>query len=65
VLDAPPVALESVVVTATRSQAKACDVPAAISAVSAETIREAGPMVNLSESPGRTWMLSITARYRG
>jgi len=62
VLDAPPVALETVVVTATRDEARAFDVPAAISAVDAEVIRNAGPMLNLSESLGRVPGISVLNR---
>ena len=61
-LDAPPVALETVVVTATRAEAKAFDVPAAISAVEADVIREAGPMVNLSESLARVPGITVLNR---
>lgn len=45
-----PVLLDTVVVTATRGEVAAFDAPAAISVVDAQTIRVAGPMVNLSEA---------------
>jgi iron complex outermembrane receptor protein len=62
VLDAPPVALETVVVTATRAEARAFDVPAAIGAVDSDTIAAAGPRVNLSEAIDR--VPGITALNR-
>jgi len=62
VLDVPPVALETVVVTATRSQARAFDVPAAISAVDSDVIRNAGPMVNMSESLVRVPGITVLNR---
>jgi iron complex outermembrane receptor protein len=62
VFDAPPVVLETVVVTATRAQARAFDVPAAIGSVDAATISTAGPMVNLSEALAR--IPGITALNR-
>ena len=61
-LDVPPVALETVVVTATRSQARAFDVPAAISAVDSDVIRNAGPMVNMSESLVRVPGITVLNR---
>ena len=61
-LDAPPVVLETVVVTATRAEARAFDVPAAIGAVDAATISVAGPQVNLSEALSR--IPGITALNR-
>lgn len=61
-LDSPPVALETVVVSATRAEARAFDVPAAISSVDAQSIRDAGPQVNLSESIAR--VPGITALNR-
>src|SRR5258706_2803934 len=48
--EAAPVGFDTVVVSATRGETRAFDAPAAISAVDAQTIRSAGPMVNLSES---------------
>jgi iron complex outermembrane receptor protein len=48
--EAPPVSLDTVVVSATRGETRAFDVPAAITAVDAQTLRSAGPMVNLSEA---------------
>ncbi|HUQ28437.1 MAG TPA: TonB-dependent receptor [Usitatibacter sp.] len=61
-LDAPAVVLETVVVTATRAEARAFDVPAAIGAVDAGTIAAAGPQVNLSEALAR--IPGITALNR-
>lgn len=61
-VDAPPVALETVVVTATRAEARAFDVPAAIGVVGADTIAAAGPQVNLSEALAR--VPGITALNR-
>src|SRR4030095_1599903 len=57
-----PVTLDTVVVTANRTQEKAFDVPAAIGAVDGDTIRSAGPQVNLSESLSR--IPGITALNR-
>jgi iron complex outermembrane receptor protein len=62
VLDAPAVALETVVVTATRSEARAFDVPASVSVVDAEVIRNAGPMVNMSESLARVPGITVLNR---
>jgi iron complex outermembrane receptor protein len=62
VFDAPPVVLETVVVTATRGEARAFDVPAAIGSVDAATLATAGPMVNLSEALSR--IPGITALNR-
>jgi iron complex outermembrane receptor protein len=62
VFDAPPVALETVVVTATRAEARAFDVPAAIGSVDAATISTAGALVNLSEALAR--IPGITALNR-
>ena len=47
--DAAP-ALDSIVVTATRSAARAFDVPASVDVIDASVIRDARPMVNLSET---------------
>ncbi len=60
--EAAPVALDTVVVSATRSETRAFDVPAAISGVDAETIRAAGPMVNLSEALSRVPGLTVLNR---
>ncbi|MBB4841762.1 iron complex outermembrane receptor protein [Paucibacter oligotrophus] len=48
-LGGPPASLERVVVSATRSEAQAFDVPAAISRVDGEELRERRAQVNLSE----------------
>jgi iron complex outermembrane recepter protein len=45
--------LDEVVVSATRTEQRTFDAPAAIQAVGQEVIREAGPQVNLSESLNR------------
>src|SRR5262245_75439 len=47
-----PVQLAPVVVTATRTEAQAFDVPASIDRVGSETIHEAKPQINISESLG-------------
>jgi len=47
---APPPALETIVVTATRSAARAFDVPASVDVIEGSVIRDAQPMVNLSET---------------
>ncbi|MBC8022220.1 MAG: TonB-dependent receptor plug domain-containing protein, partial [Burkholderiales bacterium] len=57
-----PVVLETVVVTGTRAEARAFDVPGAITAVDADTIAAAGPQVNLSEALSR--VPGITALNR-
>jgi iron complex outermembrane receptor protein len=44
------VELDPVVVTATRSEARAFDVPASVDTIDAATIRNAQPLVNLSET---------------
>ena len=49
---APAVKLAPVVVTATRTEVPAFDVPASIDRVGSETIREGKPLINLSESLG-------------
>ncbi len=54
--------MESVVVSATRSERKSFDVPVSIDAVSGETLREGQPKVNLSESLGRVPGLVIQNR---
>ncbi|MEO5882814.1 MAG: TonB-dependent receptor plug domain-containing protein, partial [Caldimonas sp.] len=48
----PPVRLAPVVVTATRTEVSAFDVPASIDRVGGETIHEGKPQINLSESLG-------------
>jgi iron complex outermembrane receptor protein len=50
--DAAPTVLAPVVVTATRSEALAFDVPAAISRIDAAAVREGHALVNISESLG-------------
>lgn len=45
--------LEGVVVSATRSEQRSFDAPAAIQSVDLDTIQDAGPRVNLSESLSR------------
>lgn len=60
----PPVAgqLDTVVVTGQRAREPSFDVPAAISAVTHETIDNAGPQVNLSEVLNRVPGISILNR---
>ena len=60
--EAPPVTLDSVVVSATRWEARGFDAPASIGSVERDTIREAGPMVNLSESLNRVPGVSVLNR---
>ena len=60
--DAPPVPLDLVVVTGTRTQTPAFDVPAAITGVGAEALRNAGPLVNLSEALVRVPGLTVLNR---
>ncbi|MEY3872716.1 MAG: Fe(3+) dicitrate transport protein FecA precursor, partial [Pseudomonadota bacterium] len=45
--------LDEVVISATRSEQRSFDAPAAISVVDRETIQNAGPQINLSESLNR------------
>ena len=47
---AQPVELNPIVVTATRNEARAFDVPASVDTIDATTIRNAQPLVNLSET---------------
>jgi iron complex outermembrane receptor protein len=49
---APAVAVESVVITATRTQARAFDVPASIDRIDGDDVRAGRAQVNLSESLG-------------
>jgi iron complex outermembrane receptor protein len=56
------VPLEPVVVSATRTETRIFDAPAAIGAVGAEVISVAGPQVNLSESLDRVPGISILNR---
>jgi iron complex outermembrane receptor protein len=58
----PAVVLDTVVVSATRGEQRAFDAPAAIGSVDAETIRSAGPMVNLSESLNRVAGVTVLNR---
>ena len=54
--------LDTVVISATRGEQRAFDAPAAIGSVDAETIRAAGPMVNLSEALNRVPGVSVLNR---
>jgi iron complex outermembrane receptor protein len=54
--------LDEVVISATRSAQRSFDAPAAISVVDRETIQNAGPQVNLSESLNRVPGLTILNR---
>jgi iron complex outermembrane receptor protein len=54
--------LEGVVVTATRAEQRSFDAPAAIQSVDRDTIENAGPQVNLSESLSRVPGLTILNR---
>lgn len=54
--------LEGVVVTATRAEQRSFDAPAAIESVDRDTIQNAGPQVNLSESLKRVPGLTILNR---
>ncbi len=58
----PVVPQEPVVVSATRSATRVFDVPAAVGVVDGETIRSAGPMVNLSEALVRVPGISVLNR---
>jgi iron complex outermembrane receptor protein len=60
--DATPTVLDPVVVSTQRTRESAFDSPAAISAVTRETIENAGPQVNLSESLARVPGISILNR---
>jgi iron complex outermembrane receptor protein len=65
VISAPPVmaqTLDEVVISASRSEQRSFDAPAAVQSVSRETIQAAGPQVNLSESLGRVPGLTILDR---
>jgi iron complex outermembrane receptor protein len=53
---------DPVVVTATRTETRLFDAPAAIGSVDAATIRAAGPMVNLSESLARVPGITVLNR---
>lgn len=54
--------LDEVVISATRSEQRSFDAPAAISVVDRETIQNAGPQINLSESLNRVPGLTILNR---
>jgi iron complex outermembrane receptor protein len=54
--------LSDVVISATRSEQRSFDAPAAIQAVDRQTIQDAGPQVNLSESLNRMPGLTILNR---
>lgn len=55
-------ALSPVVVSASRAEQRSFDAPAAVVAIDAETIQNAGPQVNLSESLNRVPGLTILNR---
>ena len=59
---AGPAVTDTLVVTATRGEARAFDVPASVSTVDAETIRAAGPQVNLSEALARVPGITVLNR---
>ncbi len=61
-LSAQAQTLEEVVVSASRSEQRSFDAPAAVQSVPRETIQAAGPQVNLSESLGRVPGLTILDR---
>ena len=48
--DPAPAALDAIVVTATRSAARAFDVPASVDIIEGSVIRDGQPMINLSET---------------
>ena len=54
--------LAPVVVSASRAEQRSFDAPAAVVAIDAETIQNAGPQVNLSESLNRVPGLTILNR---
>lgn len=54
--------LDTVVVSATRGETRAFDAPAAIGSVDADTIRAAGPQVNLSEALSRVPGITVLNR---
>ncbi len=59
---ADPVELDPVVISAQRSRQSSFDAPAAISAVTRDTIESAGPQVNLSEVLNRVPGISVLNR---
>lgn len=58
----PAQTLEEVVISASRAQQRSFDAPAAVQTVERETIQDAGPQVNLSESLNRVPGLTILNR---
>jgi iron complex outermembrane receptor protein len=58
----PAQTLEEVVISASRAQQRSFDAPAAVQTVERETIQDAGPQVNLSESLSRVPGLTILNR---
>jgi iron complex outermembrane receptor protein len=59
---APAQTLDEVVVSASRSEQRSFDAPAAVQSVARDTIQAAGPQVNLSESLNRVPGLTILDR---
>ena len=60
--EAAPVSQEPMVVSATRSEERAFDAPAAIGSIDRSVLRSAGPQVNLSESLDRIPGISVLNR---
>ncbi len=60
--NAPPVQLDSVVISVERTRQSSFDAPAAVTAVARETIENAGPQVNLSEVLNRVPGISVLNR---
>ncbi len=64
--ESTPVAVDSIVVTATRTAERSFDVPASVTRIDAVTIRDGQPMVNLSETlvrvPGSCRTIGRTTR---
>lgn len=61
-LDASAQTLSDLVVTATRTAQSPLDIAASVDAVNAQTLRQAGPLVNLSEALSRVPGLSVLNR---
>ena len=61
-MDQAPVPLDTVVISATRGEVAAFAAPAAITAIDANVIRSAGPLVNLSEALVRVPGLTVLNR---
>src|SRR5260221_11652516 len=61
-VDQAPVPLDTVVISATRGEVAAFAAPAAITAIDANVIRSAGPLVNLSEALVRVPGLTVLNR---